>query len=59
MTIQKASRVKSYIDWGAYTLMIGLTVKILTLVESHGQMLAGMEAWIRVAANWTHIPYGH
>lgn len=53
----KASRTKSIIDWSAYTLIVGLIVSVLVNVQGHGLKLAGMEAWIRVAANTIGIPY--
>lgn len=59
MTTEKIIKRNSIIDWGAYALIIGLVVQVLLSVNDHGRTLAGMEAWIRVAANAIGVRYGN
>lgn len=61
MTAREEKLIKrnSIIDWSAYAVIIGLMVGMYANIQGHGMTLAGMEAWIRVAANTIHIPYGN
>lgn len=64
MTNAKASRIKSFIDWGAYAFLGGIGSAILVqmntaldLLHSHGNDLARIATWIHIAADKLSLPF--